>query len=96
MTKVLKSITTIAGLALATATIVSPAMARQGADDPAGHIRQARGLDDPAGQVRQASSATDRSVSRSTDVRSTARQGADDPAGHIRRARGADDVMPHR
>ena len=40
--------------AVGISAVTQPAMARQGADDPAGHVRQARGLDDPAGHVRQA------------------------------------------
>jgi hypothetical protein len=35
------------------------AFARQGADDPAGHVRHGRGADDPAGHVRHARGADD-------------------------------------
>lgn len=35
------------------------ALARRGADDPAGHVRQGRGADDPAGHVRQGRGADD-------------------------------------
>lgn len=35
------------------------ASARQGADDPAGHVRQSRGADDPAGHVRHSGGADD-------------------------------------
>ncbi|MEY2569099.1 MAG: hypothetical protein QOE35_3628 [Actinomycetota bacterium] len=35
------------------------AFARQGADDPAGHVRHGRGADDPAGHVRHGRGADD-------------------------------------
>ena len=53
MTKLFKS-ALLATATLAVAVGTAPAMARQGADDPAGHVRQCRGCDDPAGHVRQA------------------------------------------
>jgi hypothetical protein len=77
------------------ALAVTPTLARQGADDPAGHVRQCRGCDDPAGHVRQARGADDRVV----EVRQA--RGADDPANHDAnddrggRVRGADDRTPH-
>lgn len=49
MNKILLAMLVSVGVMMATA----PAMARQGADDPAGHVRQGRGADDPAGHIRQ-------------------------------------------
>jgi hypothetical protein len=46
-------------MALGVTLVSNPAMARRGADDPAGHVRQCRGCDDPAGHVRQARGADD-------------------------------------
>jgi hypothetical protein len=49
--------------ALLAATIVGGtggvAFARQGADDPAGHVRHGHGADDPAGHVRHGHGADD-------------------------------------
>jgi hypothetical protein len=43
----------VAGLAVAAVgTTADVATARQGADDPAGHVRHSRGADDPAGHQR--------------------------------------------
>jgi hypothetical protein len=39
--------------------MAAPAFARQGADDPAGHVRHGRGADDPAGHVRHGHGADD-------------------------------------
>ena len=36
-------------LAFGISMTAQPAMARQGADDPAGHVRHGRGADDPIG-----------------------------------------------
>ena len=77
------------------ALAVTPTLARQGADDPAGHVRQARGADDRVPEVRMASRTDDRAV----EVRQA--RGADDPANHDAnddrggRGRGADDRTPH-
>jgi hypothetical protein len=46
-------------LALGVLMSTTITMARQGADDPAGHVRQGRGADDPAGHVRQGRGADD-------------------------------------
>jgi hypothetical protein len=76
-------------LAIGVSTISTPAMARRGADDPAGHVRQARGLDDPAGHVRQARGLDD----PAGHVRQA--RGLDDPAGDVRQCRGCDDPAGH-
>jgi hypothetical protein len=50
------TLTSIAlGFTILTAAALSttPSFARQGADDPAGHVRQGRGADDGAGHVRR-------------------------------------------
>ena len=39
--------------------LASATVARHGADDPVGHVRQARGADDAVGHVRQARGADD-------------------------------------
>jgi hypothetical protein len=97
----MKSITKISLIALSAAAFsVSPAVARQGADDPAGHVRQCRGCDDPVGHVRGAddpaghvSGVDDRAASRSVDAKASSQRGLDDPAGHVRH--GGDDPRPH-
>ncbi|MDX6422807.1 MAG: hypothetical protein QOI67_278 [Gaiellaceae bacterium] len=48
-----------AALSLAIAAPVV-AIAKNGADDPAGHVRHGRGADDPAGQVRHGRGADDK------------------------------------
>lgn len=63
-------------LAIGVSAITTPAMARGGADDPAGHVRQGRGADDPAGHVRQGRGADD----PAGHIRQG--RGADDPIGH--------------
>jgi hypothetical protein len=71
----------VAGLAIAAAgTTTSVALAKHGADDPAGHVRHARGADDGA-KARAASAHRGR--------------GADDAAGHVRHGHGADDGPNH-
>ncbi len=97
----MKSITKISLIAIGVAAFsVSPAVARQGADDPAGHVRQGRGLDDAAGNARRADDpaghvrgADDRAASRSADAKASSQRGLDDPAGHVRH--GGDDAQPH-
>jgi hypothetical protein len=64
----------------------SAALARQGADDPAGHERKGRGKDDGAGHASKQSI---------DDNLMMARRGADDAPGHERRGRGADDAPGH-
>ena len=71
----------VAGLAIAAVgTTTGVAAAKHGADDPAGHVRQARGADDGAKQA-------------STARRG---RGADDAPGHARHGGGADDGPNHR
>lgn len=79
----------------ATATLAAtPGFARQGADDPAGHVRQGRGADDAAGDVRRGRGADD----AAGDVRQS--RGADD-AGKAAddrgrgQGRGRDDAAGH-
>jgi hypothetical protein len=74
----------VAGLAVA-AVGVTPgaAVAKHGADDPAGHVRHSRGADD---------STTTRTTRTRTRTRT---RGADDAAGHHRRGRGTDDGPNH-
>ncbi len=91
-TPTLKTAILASATALAALTI-SPAFARQGADDPAGHVRQARGADDAIGHVRQEDRSASRSANSATDVRQS--RGADDAPGHIRQGRGRDDPQPH-
>jgi hypothetical protein len=83
----------LVGVAAMLATSVSPAFARQGADDPAGHVRREDRQADRATEVRS-SSVADRSTSaRETEAKDVRRaRGADDAPGHVR---GADDVQPH-
>lgn len=94
----------VIGLA-ASAALSSTAMARRGADDAPGHVRQCRGCDDPAGHIRHGHGADD----PIGHVRGG--HGADDAAGHVRhggddlnaddrgrgrgRGRGGDDVAGH-
>ncbi len=81
----------LAGIALASlaVTLTTPAFARQGADDPAGHVRQEdrradrqedRRVDRQAD--RQADRRADRQADRRADRAAEPRHGADDPAGH--------------
>lgn len=56
----------------------APAFAKQGADDPAGHVRKGRGADDAPGD--------DKGGKKGGKGR-----GADDAPGHVRQGRGADD-----
>jgi hypothetical protein len=81
----------LVGLMASTFAVATPVLAKQGADDAAGHVRQGRGADDAAGHVRRGRGADDTAAAAST-----ARRAADDPAGHVRRGRGADDVKPHK
>ena len=76
------AVTTLAAFAIA-----PNAFARQGADDPAGHVRQESRQADRATEVRQ----EDRRADRATEVRqedrradraNEVRHGSDDPAGH--------------
>ena len=81
-------------VAIAATAATTPAFARRGADDPAGHIRQGRGADDVVPEVRQARGADD----KTTEVRQS--RGADDAAGDDRgrgrgRGRGGDDAPGH-
>ena len=81
-------------IAVATAAMsfvaTDAAMARRGADDPAGHVRQGRGADDGANhdvgddRGRGGHGADDGVNHDVNDDRggATARRGADDPANH--------------
>lgn len=75
MTKLLKLGVCAAAICV-TAFSASGAMARRGADDPAGHVRQCRGCDDAPGHMRQGRGADD----PVGHVRGG--NGADDPADH--------------
>ena len=80
----------LVGLAVTTlgAFAIAPnAFARQGADDPAGHVRQESRQADRATEVRR----EDRRADRANEVR----HGADDPAGHVRGEHGSDDPAGH-
>ena len=46
-------------VAVGFAMVTTPALARHGADDVAGNVRQCRGCDDPAGHIRQGRGADD-------------------------------------
>jgi hypothetical protein len=92
---VLTAIAAVSAIALNT----GPAAARQGADDPVGHVRHGRGADDPVRHVRHHERHHVRHHERhhvrhrhaADDKRAhTARhgRGADDAAGDDRRGRG--------
>ena len=80
----------LASAALTFVTFASAdiALARRGADDPAGHVRQGRGADDPLGDVRQGGGADDPATHDVADDKGDATggsgggNGADDPATH--------------
>jgi hypothetical protein len=78
--------------ATAIAALAAPglAQARQGADDPAGHVRHS-GADDVRGahHAKKASQARSRAHHRRG-------RGADDAAGNARHGRGTDDGPNHR
>ncbi len=76
--------------ATAIAALAAPglAQARQGADDPVGHVRHT-GADDVRGVHHSSSSATHRTRTR----HGRRGRGADDAAGHVRH--GADDGPNH-
>jgi hypothetical protein len=90
-------------LALSVVLVSTQAIARRGADDPAGHVRQGRGADDAvAGNVHQCRGCDDPvgHVSGRDRVRDPAASGrrghgADDPAGHVSGGHGADDGPDH-
>jgi hypothetical protein len=67
--------------ALVAASLSTGAMARRGADDPAGHVRG-----EGAGHTSL--------VKKNIELQ-MARRGADDPAGHQRQCRGCDDAPNH-
>lgn len=107
---------TILTLSIASALVVLPAtydaeitvtsdttpilVARRGADDPPGDVRQGRGKDDPPGDVRRSRGADDppgdlrRSRGRD-DAVTPGGQGMDNPPGDMRRGRGRDDPLNH-
>jgi hypothetical protein len=75
--------------AITALAVPGAAQARNGADDPAGHVRHS------ADDVRGAHHATSSTKSR-TRTRSGRRgRGADDAAGHRRHGRGTDDGPNH-
>lgn len=86
----MKKLIAVLALSFAAATI-SPALAKHGADDPAGHVRGGHGKDDPAGHGR---------IEQGKMI-IIAKHGADDPAGDDRggrrggKGRGADDAPNH-
>jgi hypothetical protein len=83
----------IAVLALAAfGGTASLATAKQGADDPAGHVRHS-GADDPAGHVRH--NAADDAKKARAARRAHHRRGADDGIRHARHGHGADDAPNH-
>jgi hypothetical protein len=72
------------------------ATAKNGADDPAGDVRQGRGADDPAGHVRH-SGTDDSAKARKVRARKARHgRGRDDAPGHVRHGRGTDDGPNHR
>ncbi len=73
-------------------------VARQGADDPAGHQRRGRGADNvvqPAGQGATSTSGNQRRGRGADNAISPGGQGADNPPGDVRRGRGRDDPPGH-
>jgi len=74
-------------------------LARQGADDPAGHQRRGRGADNvvlPAGQGASSPSGNQRRGRGADNATSPGGQGADNPPGDVRRGRGRDDPPGHQ
>jgi hypothetical protein len=94
MNKVLLAVMMTLGVAI----VSTPAMARRGADDPAGHVRQCRGCDDPAGHVRGADHAdghiSGRDRVREVRVKEGRVRAADDRGRG--RGRGLDDGPNHQ
>ena len=86
MNKLLLSLLLAIGITL----FAMPAVARKGADDPAGHMRQCRGCDDVAGHMRQERNADNTSHISDDNA-------ADDTANHGRHGGGADanDTIDH-
>jgi hypothetical protein len=80
--------------ATAVAALAAPglAQARQGADDPAGHVRHT-GADDVRGAHHAATSAKARARARARARSHHRRHGADDRRNHVRH--GADDGPNH-
>ena len=64
-------------------------IAKNGADNPPGDVRQGRGADNPAGDVRQGRGADNPPA----DARRS--RGTDNPPGDNRRGRGADNPPNH-
>jgi hypothetical protein len=90
----IKSLLVLSAVAL-TATSFAPAVARQGADDPVGHVRREDRQADRSTEIR--SSVADRSTMTREVERNDVRdvRGADDAPGHDRGGNGADDRAPH-
>jgi hypothetical protein len=82
--KILLTATAIAALA-----VPGAAQARQGADDPAGHVRHS------ADDVRGAHHSSSATKTRSRVRHHRRGRGADDVAGHVRHGRGNDDGPNH-
>jgi hypothetical protein len=71
---------------LAIVSLPSLALAKQGADDPAGHMR---------GEGRGHASLINSSTAAPFLLVARRGRGADDPAGHVRRGRGAEHGVGH-
>jgi hypothetical protein len=78
--------------ATAIAALAAPgaAQARQGADDPVGHVRHSGGDD-----VRGAHHAKSSTKARSRSRHARRGRGTDDGPGHVRHGRGTDDGPNH-
>ena len=78
-------VSTFAVALAATALVSTPALARHGADDPAGHVSGGGGKDDGPGHTF---------LIKDNGLK-VARHGADDPAGDDRGGHGNDDGPNH-
>jgi hypothetical protein len=81
--------TLLTAAAIAALAVPGAAQARQGADDPAGHVRHT------ADDVRGAHHTTSAAKARTRARHHRRGRGADDVAGHLRRAGGNDDGPNH-
>jgi len=87
-----RTVTRLLAATVATAAVSGGgvAVAQNGADDPAGHVRGGHGADDRAGHVRHRHRhGADDLIARAS------RRGADDPAGDVKGGHGADDGPLH-
>jgi hypothetical protein len=82
------TVTRLLAAAIATAAVSGSgvAVAKNGADDPVGHVRSGHGADDRAGHIRHSHGRDDSSAR-------AVRRATDDPAGHVLRTRGSDDPV---